>query len=1078
MNYFIDLFAERVRARERMFIICVLCLACLGVQVTKADVGLQRVDQQDRKTTGVVLFEEDQSPVVGATILVKGTSIGTITDVEGHFSLSGIPTSAHVLQISYIGAKTEEVPVQPTVKVLLKSDALEIDEVMVVAYGTSKKSTFTGSASSIKQEKLEIRPVTGITSALTGATAGVQVLSSNGQPGSEPSIRIRGIGSYSSSNDPLIILDGMPYDNAISSINPSDIESLTVLKDAASSALYGSRAANGVIMITTKKGRQDKMTVNVKFNQGVTARQSGDYRKVGLNDYLTLYWENLRNQYMRDGKAIGEAGELAAHNLFDNLTYNPFNIPRDQVMDSNGQVNPNAQMLWGDDTDWEDAVERLGSRTDASVAISGGSEKTDYYASVGYTNENGYIIGSNYKRYTARANVNSQITKWLKVGTNVSANMSSSKGNQNESSGNNSNPFRFTRFVGPIYPIHLHDPNTGEYLRDENGNLMYDFGTGYNVNGVEIPIREYVSGNNPAKELQDRQDENKRNTINAKVFAEISFLKDFKFTFNGGVGSNSYLASSADIVYAEKGNTGTATKTNTFTTTWTFNELLTYNKDIDKHHVDVLVGHESYDYEYNYLRASMKDQKFPGNYELANYSNINTTPTSYTSRYKTEGYLSRLNYDYDDKYFFSASFRRDGSSRFYKDSRWGNFWSVGGGWRIDRERFMRGLTFVELLKLRASYGEVGNDNIGGYYPWRATYEPAQNATEAGYIQASLGNKNLKWEVSHNLDVALEMGFLGRYSATVEFFNRQSSNLLFAVPLSPSTGMSSQDLNAGTMYNRGVEVELGARLIEKSDFSWGVNFNGTHIKNRVTKLPVDPFVSGVHKVEEGHSRYEFWLRQWAGVDPETGSSLYVPTEEALAESESLVTVNGQTYTTSRNEAEFAYAGESMPKLTGGLSTDLSYKGFSLSLTFYYQLGGKMYDATYSDLMSAGTGSLSYSNLHVDMLDRWQKPGDITNVPRISNGSDATDLEAATSTRWLTSSNMLELSNINLGYTFADPVIKKLGVKGLKLYASAENVFQITTRKGNYPKKNSFSGYTSNGDTYLPARVFTMGLNITF
>ena len=391
---------------------------------------------------------------------------------------------------------------------------------------------------------------------------------------------------------------------------------------------------------------------------------------------------------------------------------------------------------------------------------------------------------------------------------------------------------------------------------------------------------------------------------------------------------------------------------------------------------------------------------------------------------------------------------------------------------------MSNLQFIDLLKLRASYGEVGNDDVGGYYPWRATYEPAQNAGEAGYIQASLGNKNLKWEVSHNLDIALEASFLNRYTATVEFFNRQSSNLLFSVPLSPSTGMESQDMNAGTMYNRGVEIELGARIIEKKDFSWGVNFNGTHIKNRITKLPIDPFVDGVHKVEEGHSRYEFWLRQWAGVDPATGNSLYVPTEEALSESESLVTIDGVTYTTSRNEAEYDYAGESMPKFTGGLSTDLSYKGFSLALTFYYQLGGQMYDGTYAQLMAPGTGSLSYSTMHVDMLNRWQKPGDVTNVPRISNGSDATDLEAATSTRWLISSNMLELTNINFGYTFSEQLIKPLGVQGLKLYFAADNVFQITKRKGTYPRMNAFSGYASNGDTYLPARVFTLGLNITF
>lgn len=1055
-----------------------ICLILIGIQCVKADNSLNVINQQVKKVTGIVLSEEDNSPVIGANVVIKGTSSGTITDTDGKFTLTNVPASAKTLQISYIGMKTQEVAIRPTLKIILQPNTQMIDEVMVVAYGTSKKSTFTGSASLVKAEKLEERPVTGVTNALVGAVAGVQVTTANGQPGSEPTIYIRGVGSYSSSNSPLIVLDGMPYDNSISSINPNDIESLTVLKDAASAALYGSRAANGVIMITTKKGQKDRMRVNVKFNQGFTARQSSDYKKVGLNDYVTLYWENLRNQYMRDGKAAAEAGQLAANNLFDNLTYNPFNVPRDQVLDSSGQLNPNAQLLWGEDTDWEDAIEQLGNRTDAAISISGATEKSDYYASIGYTNESGYIIGSRFKRYTASANVNSQITKWLKVGAKLLGNMSYSYGNQNESKGNNINPFRFTRYIGPIYPIHLHNPETGEYLRDANGNLIYDFGTGYSVDGIEVPIRDYISGNNPALELQKNHDENRRNTLNAKVYAEINFLKDFKFTFNGGVGANSYLASSAAIVYPEKGNTGTATKSNSFTTTWTFNELLTYTKEIDKHHIDLLVGHESYDYEYNYLTASMKDQKFDGNFELGNYSNVNTTPKSYTNKYTTEGYLSRFNYDYDNKYFLSGSFRRDGSSRFHKDARWGNFWSIGGGWRIDREKFLSGLKFIDLLKLRASYGEVGNDDIGGYYPWRATYEPAQNAGEAGYIQNSLGNKELQWEVSHNVDVALEFSLWNRLTGTVEFFNRQSSNLLFSVPLSPSAGVESQDKNAGTMYNRGVEIELGYRIFDKKDFNWSVNANATHIRNKVTELPVEPFVSGVHKVEEGHSRYEYWLRQWRGVDPETGNSLYVPTDDALETSETLVTIDGQTYTTKVTEAKYDYSGESMPKVTGGLSTEASYKGFTLSLSFYYQLGGKLYDTSYSSLMAPGTGSLSYSTMHVDILNRWRQPGDITNVPRISNGSDSADLEAASATRWLLSSNMLELANINFGYTFPKKWIQPLNVAGVKLYASADNVFQITKRKGTYPRKNVFSGYSSNGDVYLPARVFTVGLNVTF
>lgn len=1032
---------------------------------------------QNIRVKGTVSDGSTKEPLPFVTIQLKGTTQGANSDDNGFYAMD-VPSNATLI-FSFVGYKPVEIAVngKSVINVAMEPEAEMLEDLIVVAYGTAKKSSFTGSSSLVKSDKLDSKPITTVTNALVGAASGVQVSTSNGQPGSSPSVYIRGLGSISASNTPLIVLDGMPYDNSISSINPNDIESLTVLKDAASSALYGSRAANGVLMITTKKGSKERLRVNVKFNQGFTAKQSNDYKTVGLNDYVTLYWENLRNQYVRDGKSYEVAGEEAALNLFDNLTYNPFNVSNDQVLNSNGEVNPNAKSKWAEDTDWYDAIQRVGKRTDAAISISGGTEKSDYFASIGYTKEQGYIIGSDFKRYTARANVNSQITKFLKVGTNLSANMSSSNGNQNESSGNNINPFRFVRYIGPIYPIHLHNPETGEYLYDENGEKIYDFGTGYSVGGISVPLRDYISGNNPAKELQERYDGYKRNTINGKVYAEVSFLKDFKFTFNGGVGTNAYLASSATIVYPEKGNTGNATKSNSFTTTWTFNELLTYNKDIGKHHVDVLIGHESYDYKYNYLSASMKDQKFDNNYELGNYTNINSMPSSYTSSYATEGYLSRLNYDYDSKYFVSASFRRDGSSRFYKDSRWGNFWSVGGGWRIDRENFMKSVKFIDMLKLRFSYGEVGNDDVGGYYPWRATYKNSQNAEEAGYIQSSLGNRDLKWEVSRNVDVALEFSFINRIKGSVEFFNRQSDNLLFSIPLSPSAGITEQDMNTGTMYNRGIEFEITGNIFAKKDFTWDVSFNATHLENKITKLPVEPFKSGVHKVEEGHSRYEFWLRQWKGVDPATGSSLYVPEDEFLTTSKNLVEIDGNKYTTNIEEAKYAYSGKSMPKLTGGITTNLAYKGFTLSLNFYYQLGGKMYDVVYSNLMSPGTGSLSYSTLHVDMLKRWQKPGDVTNVPRVSNGSDSKDLYAG-STRWLVSSNMLELTTINFGYKFPKKWITKLGVTDLRLYCSAENMFQLTKRKGIYPRRKVFSGYSSNGDVYLPSRVFTFGINVSF
>lgn len=1063
------------RKVTRVLTVTALALAFNGVSAYAEPVE-QAVQRQGKKVTGTVFDRTDNEPIVGATVQVVGTNIGTSTDIDGKFIISNLPAGAKKIRISFVGMKSQELDIKSEMTVYLDQDAQDMEEVLVVAYGTAKKGTFTGAASSVNSTQLSNKVMTTATSALVGSVPGLTVTTANGQPGSAPSIYIRGMGSMSASNDPLIVLDGMPYDNSISSINPSDIDNITILKDASSTALYGARAANGVLMITTKKGNKDKLRVNVSLNQGFTARQTGDYEKVNLNDYVKVYWENLRNQYVRDGSSYEDAGMAASKNLFDNLAYNPFNMPGEQALDANGNLNPMARLLWEDDTDWEDAVQQLGNRTDATVSISGGTDRADFFASVGYTDEKGYIIGSRFKRYTARSNMNAQITKWLKVGTNLSGNISLSDGNQNESSGNNSNPFRFVRNIGPIYPIHVHNPETGEYILDEAGNKIYDFGTAYSGNGIEVPARDFVSGNNPVKELQDRQDSFKRNTLNAKVYAEIKFLKGFTFTINSGVGANTYLSTSAAIVYPEKGNTGSVTKGSSRTTTWTHNQLLAYTNTFGQHTFDVLVGHESYSKEYNYLSASMKDEKFPGNYELANYSNINTTPTSYTNKYATEGYLSRLNYDFDSRYFASASFRRDASSRFYKKSRWGSFWSVGAGWRIDHEKFMSDIEWINMLKLRTAYGEVGNDDVGGYYPWRATYENAQNAGEAGFIQSSLGNRDLKWEVSRSFDVAVEFALFNRLRGSIEFFNRYSDNLLFSVPLSYSTGHTNQDMNTGTMYNRGVEIELSGDILTTPDFTWDATVNATHYKNKVTKLPVDPYTSGVHKIEEGHSRYDFYLRQWRGVDPATGSSLYVVDPQYLESSESLVEVGGVTYTTDHQEALYDYCGNSIPKLSGGLTTNLKYRDFSLTMSFYFQVGGKMYDSGYAGLMSPGTSSLSYSTVHKDIMNRWQKPGDITDVPRISNGSDASSLYAS-SDRFLISSDMLELSNINFGYSIPKHINKVLGISSLRFYVSAENVFQITRRKGIYPRK-TVGGYSSNMDVYLPARVFTVGMNLNF
>jgi TonB-linked SusC/RagA family outer membrane protein len=1033
------------------------------------------ITQQTRRITGKVLSKEDDDVVVGANVLVDGTSIGIITDMEGQFTISNVPVDAKTITVSYVGMASQTLSIQPEMVVYLEFDSKKLDEVIVVAYGTAKKSSFTGSASLVKSDQIETRPVTTVTSALLGATPGVQVSTANGQPGSEPSIYIRGLGSISATNTPLIVLNGMPYDNNISSINPADIESISVLKDASSAALYGSRAANGVVLITTKTGSKDKIIVSVKVNQGITNRQTSDYETLGVADFLMVHWENTRNQLVIGGMDPALAGQNAARNLITgNLRYNPFNVSDDQVVDENGKLNPNAQFMWGDDTNWVDAIQQTGNRTDIGMNISGGGTKSDYYLSVGYLTEKGYIIGSGFDRYTMNTNVNSQITPFLKAGGTLSANLSKSYGNQDEGSNTNGNPFRFTRYIGPIYPIHRHNPVTKDYLLDEYGQKQYDFG--------QLDGRDYLVGFNPAIELQNRYEGYRRNTVNAKAYAEMRFLDGFKFTVNGSVGANAYLKNNAGVYYLEKDNMGTlsSTKTNSFTTTWTFNQLLSYARDIDRHHVDALVGHESYDYEYNYLYSGKKGMRVDnGNYEFGNYNEL-TDGSSYTHTYKTEGYLARVNYDYANRYFLSASYRRDGTSRFYKDARWGNFYSIGAGWRIDEEAFMKNLTFIDLLKLRLSYGEVGNDNIDTYYGWQTMYVLSPNGLEAGYIQdQDIRNKGLQWEKSQSIDAALEFELLkSRLTGSVEFFNRQSSNLLFKIPQPVDAGFSDAYVNAGSMYNRGVEIDLTGQLIKTAEFVWTLGINATYLKNKITELPVEPYNDLPHRVEVGHSRYDFYLRQWAGVDPATGNSLFVPDPSAIeSASANLVEVDGTTYTTELDEALRDWSGSAMPDVSGGITVGLSWKGVTLSALFNYQLGGQMYDSGYNTLMTEAYGSaLPGSTRHVDILKRWQQPGDRTDVPRIEFGNS--DLYAGSSTRWLVSSDMLELANTTLSYDIPRKWLNKYSVQSLRIYTSGDNLLLFTHRQGIYPRKNIFSGYSGNADVYLPSRVLSLGLQLTF
>ena len=1032
------------------------------------------------RVTGKVTATDGQT-VPFASVVVKGTMNGVATSDDGSYVLENVASNAKLV-FSCIGYLDQEVDVagRSVVNVIMAPDMESLDEVMVIAYGTAKKGTYTGSAAAVNNEKFDLRPVTGVTNALAGTTAGVQVSTSNGMPGSEPTIRIRGIGSFNASNSPLVVLDGMPYDNAISSINPNDIESMTILKDASSAALYGARAANGVILITTKKGRADNLTVSASYNIGLTNRQTKDYKTLDTPRYMQMYWESTRNAFMYSGDSREEANAKAGNALLLGMSYNAYNTTADKLFDpKTGAILPGNEIVWADDVNWFDYVERTGIRHDANVAISGGTSKSDYYTSVGYTNDQGYWVGSSLVRYSAKANVNSQITKWLKVGTNLNAAMSDAEGQQSEASGNNVNPFRFVRWIGNIFPVHVHYPDGRYYMVD--GEKVWDFGIGYELpDGTVAPKRDYMTSYNHAAESLTRYNGYRRINLNAKVFAEVSFLNDFKFTVTGGLGENAYFSHNADVVYAEKSNEGESTKNQSNTTTWTFNEILSYDKTFGRHHVDAMVGHESYDWSYFYLTSSKKKQIIIGNnYEFANYEEVKTVPNSYTNTYRVEGYLSRVNYDWDGKYFASASFRRDGSSRFYRDVRWGNFWSVGAGWRIDKEPFMATVDFIDLLKLRASYGKVGNDDVDGYYPYVASYTKRPNGLSAGYVQSSLGNENLTWEESANLDIALEWNmWKGRFNGSLEFFNRQSSNLLFDVPLPKSSGVDSQTMNAGTMYNRGFEFTFDVNVLRTRDFSWNVNGNVTYLKNKITELPVDPYVSSPFRIEQNHPRYEFWLRQWVGVNPENGYCMYVPdfdNESIEWKDGDVYDYNGQQVTENIEYAKYDWSGTSMPPFVGGFGMVFKYKRFALSFDSYFQLGGLYYDSTYASLMSPGG---TYQKVHEDVYARWQKPGDVTNVPKFTNNTDSQNTNASTSTRWLTTSSMFELTNINLSYDVSPKTCAAIGIKGLKVYCSADNSLLITARRGMFPRRTGYSAYDGNADLYLPARTISFGTKLNF
>ncbi len=965
----------------------------------------------------------------------------------------------------------------------MKSDAEVLDEVMVVAYGTAKKSAFTGSAATIKNEKITSRQTSNVTNALAGQVAGVQTTSSTGQPGKDATVRIRGIGSISASNTPLYVVDGVPYDGEISAISTSDIESMTVLKDAASNALYGARGANGVILITTKRGKSGDARVTFDAKWGVNKRGVPSYETV--TDPGKFYEMAYSAIYNGDLKGYAAAGDLVNANAYANqamlsssyLGYQVFTVPNgEQLIGMNGKLNPNATLGYSDGTyyytpdNWSDELFENNTRQEYNLSVSGANDKINYYMSAGYLDDQGIVPNSGFQRYSARLKADYQVKPWLKMGGNVSFTHYDSREQDTESSTSNANAFYAANIMGAIYPMYVRDA-AGNIMVDNRGFQRYDYGSDTNFKRNNV-----IPNANPLASYMLDKMKYSGDVVSGKWFADIDIWGGIKAKINIGVDANNVRYTNMTNPfygqYSETSGVGgliSVATERSFSTNQQY--LLTYNKTFnDVHNLDVLAGHENYNYKYQYLYGSREKIYNPDVPELNN-GILNQNNESYSQNYATEGWLFRVQYDYDGKYFGSASYRRDASSAFHPDNRWGNFWSIGAGWLMNKEAFLENQQWIDMLKFKISYGLQGNDNLlyqngyRNYYPYMDQYTLSNSNGDFATTLYYKGNPDITWETSHSFNTGFDFTFWGgKLSGAVEYFSRKTTNMLYFKPVASSMGYSRFPENVGSMVNRGVELDLNSNIINTKDFTWDVSFNLTHFKNKVLELAPElegQLIDGSRIYREGESMYQLYLPKYVGVNPETGESQWALTEPNAA---------GETVTTSYTEASsnrFA-TGDILPKVYGGFGTSLTFHGFDFSIAFAYQLGGRIMDNTYQSLMDVSSQGSAW---HVDMLNAWTAENKNTDIPRLNVQDRFTGYS---SDRWLTSSDYLSLQNITFGYTLPKSWTRKLQIDGIRLYFVADNVALLTARKGLDPRQS----YTTAENVYSPIRTISGGISLNF
>ncbi len=1046
-------------------------------------IGLSSLFAQTKEISGTVTSADDGSSIPGVSVVVKGTTLGTVTDLDGEFNLK-VPEDAQTLIFSFVGMQTQEAEIgnSNVVDVSLLPDVIGVDEVIVVAYGQQKRSEVTGSVATVRSEKLEKIQASNVLKGLDGEISGVQIIHDNGQPGEAPVIRIRGIGSISGSSNPLYVVDGVPFNGNITSIDPMDIANISVLKDASANALYGHRGANGVIIITTKKGKRDGFEITVDVNRGVTTRGVQEYDIMkDASEYYEFSYLASRNSLFNGGETLEDASASAAKNLITDvdglgyqLGYNSYNVPDDQVIDpATGKVNPSAKLIYNED--WDDFLYDAATKTKAYINLSGGTDNSAYFMSIGYDDNEGYAVNSGFDRFSTRFSIDQSVTDFLEIGANINYSRTEQDAPiENFGSGTYANLFNWSRIVAPIYPVRAYDAS-GNLITNADGSEIYDFGD--KSNGVPW-IRTLGGTQNPYATTLLNIENHVYENVSARFYGKIHFLKDFTFTYNGSVdmrdGTTTRFATPVGGDAKNAGGRGRATDRKEFTTT--HQQLLDWNKSLGLHNFSVLLGHEASEYEYRYFFAHKSNFLLADQYILDGASKIEAVD-NYERNYNVEGFFSRLTYDYDNKYVVNLSFRRDGSSVFHPDNRWGNFWGAGVAWNISKEDFMKGLSFVNNLKLKASFGQQGNDivyypesnpAVRNYYAYRDQYEVVSNNDELGLALAYLGNKDLTWETSDNMNIGFEsVLFNSRLALNVDFFKREITDLLYNRPLPVSTGAQSIPENIGDMENRGIEIETTGTLVKNNDLTWNLTITGTHYKNEITKLPQESIDDGRFELEVGRSRYDYYRREFAGVDPENGDALFY---KDVVDDDGNPTGERETTNEYSEADEYFLDKTSIPDLYGGFSTSLDYKGFDLEIGFSYQLGGYGYDATYFNLFDASQSGQNYAREAA--TDTWTPENKNAKYPRIDQGHD--DFYYGSS-MFLTDASYLSLRKINLGYTFSNPRILGQDIKSVRIYANADNIWLWSKRQG-YDPRLSVTGLSQN--EYSIMRTVTVGVNVKF